>query len=115
MKSLKFRQKIIQLAGQSEFSWNAAEEYEVDELAGMTMTPSTWKAKKVAEQKVIKCKNGMALRQGKKTVEPGLIQQEQPVDYWQLSSVSPSATKFVPVSWECFWEWSTPSCARSMF
>ena len=26
-KSLKFRQKIIQLADQSEFSWDAAEEY----------------------------------------------------------------------------------------
>ena len=35
LKSLKFTQKIIQLTDQSEFSWDAVEEYEMDELAGM--------------------------------------------------------------------------------
>ena len=61
-KSLKFRQKIIQLTDQSEFSWDITEEYEIDELAGMMTTPRTWKVEKAAEHKVIKCKNGMALQ-----------------------------------------------------
>ena len=71
LKSLKFRHKIFQLTDQSEFSWDAAEEYEMDELAGMMTALSTWKAEKAAEQKVIKCKNDIALQQGKRTENQG--------------------------------------------
>ena len=43
----------------------------MDELVGMMMTLSTWKAQKAAEQKVIKCKNDMALGQVKRTESQG--------------------------------------------
>ena len=71
LKSLKFMQKIIQLTDQSEFSRDAIEEYEMDELAGMMTSSSTWKAEKAVEQKVIKYKNGTALRQGKRMESQG--------------------------------------------
>ena len=67
---MKFRQKIIQLADQSEFNWDAAEGYEIDELAGMMMTPSTWKTEKAAKQKVQEWQGSVA---GEEDGEPGLI------------------------------------------
>ena len=72
MKALELRQKLIWQAGRSEFGYDAAEEYEMDELGGMMMTPSAWKVEKAAEEKVMQQRIVTQFCGRKENGEPGL-------------------------------------------
>ena len=63
VKALEFRQNLIRLADRSEFGWDAVKEYETDELAEDDDDAKRLeKAKKAAEQKVLKRKKAAQLR-----------------------------------------------------
>ena len=56
-KALAFRLKLIRLADQSEFGWDAVKEYEMDELAeNDDDAKHLEKAEKSAKQMALKCR-----------------------------------------------------------
>ena len=100
VKALVFRQKLIQLADQSEFGWDAVKEYETDELAENDDDAKRLeKAEKSAKQKVLKHKKTSQYRYGSGR---GWRAQGYAAPHNQQMPASSGATRCVPVSWQCW-------------